>query len=227
MKDKLLEMYNELTKLKDEVYGYDANNLKVEICSDISSTIISSNQDNKVYIENGINIINIQMTNISEHSVKLYPILAGSRDIFIDKSINSNKQYYEDVNILNATTNLNEKQRLNQFIYFRSKDAWDESKIDNLKNRPVIKNNYQLCINSDSKFDYLEVRPKESILVPIHLDFTNAQSSTNMQFTIKTSLYSDPTTYQVEITNEDNSLVSQIQKSQNNLKNLNYKTVTK
>jgi hypothetical protein len=227
LKDKLLEMYGDLTKLKDEVYGYDANNLKIEVCSDTSSTVIFSNQDNTVYVESGINIINIQMTNISDHSIKLHPILVGSRDKFITSSANSNKVYYQGAKVYNTIKNKTEEQRLNQFIYFRSKDAWDESNIDNSKNMPIIKNDYQLCINSDSKFDYLEIKPKESVLVPIQLNFTSAHSGTYIQFTLKTSLYSEPTTYQVEITNDDNGLASQIQKSQNNLRNLNYKPITK
>lgn len=227
LKDKLLEMYGDLTKLKDEVYGYDANNLKIEVCSDTSSTVIFSNQDNTVYVESGINIINIQMTNISDHSIKLHPILVGSRDKFITSSANSNKVYYQGAKVYNTIKNKTEEQRLNQFIYFRSKDAWDESSIDNSKNMPIIKNDYQLCINSDSKFDYLEIKPKESVLVPIQLNFTSAHSGTYIQFTLKTSLYSEPTTYQVEITNDDNGLASQIQKSQNNLRNLNYKPITK
>jgi hypothetical protein len=227
LKDKLLEMYSDLTKLKDEVYGYDANNLKVEVCSDTSSTVIFSNQDNTVYVESGVNIVNIQMTNISDHSIKLHPILVGSRDKFITSSANSNKVYYQGAKIYNTIKSKTEEQRLNQFIYFRSKDAWDESNIDNSQNMPIIKNDYQLCINSDSKFDYLEIKPKESVLVPIQLNFTSAHSGTYIQFTLKTSLYSEPTTYQVAITNEDNGLASQIQKSQNNLRNLNYKPITK
>ena len=227
LKDKLLEMYGDLTKLKDEVYGYDANNLKIEVCSDTSSTVIFSNQDNTVYVESGINIINIQMTNISDHSIKLHPILVGSRDKFITSSTNSNKVYYQGAKVYNTIKNKTEEQRLNQFIYFRSKDAWDESNIDNSKNMPIIKNDYQLCINSDSKFDYLEIKSKESVLVPIQLNFTSSHSGTYIQFTLKTSLYSEPTTYQVEITNDDNGLASQIQKSQNNLRNLNYKPITK
>lgn len=227
LKDKLLEMYSDLTKLKDEVYGYDANNLKVEVCSDTSSTVIFSNQDNTVYVESGVNIVNIQMTNISDHSIKLHPILVGSRDKFITSSANSNKVYYQGAKIYNTIKSKTEEQRLNQFIYFRSKDAWDESNIDNSKNMPIIKNDYQLCINSDSKFDYLEIKPKESVLVPIQLNFTSTHSGTYIQFTLKTSLYSEPTTYQVAITNEDNGLASQIQKSQNNLRNLNYKPIAK
>lgn len=227
LKDKLLEMYSDLTKLKDEVYGYDANNLKVEVCSDTSSTIIFSNQDNTVYVESGVNIVNIQMTNISDHSIKLHPILVGSRDKFITSSANSNKVYYQGAKIYNTIKSKTEEQRLNQFIYFRSKDAWDESNIDNSQNMPIIKNDYQLCINSDSKFDYLEIKPKESVLVPIQLNFTSVHSGTYIQFTLKTSLYSEPTTYQVAIANEDNGLASQIQKSQNNLRNLNYKPITK
>lgn len=227
LKDKLLEMYSDLTKLKDEVYGYDANNLKVEVCSDTSSTVIFSNQDNDVYVESGVNIVNIQMTNISDHSIKLHPILVGSRDKFITSSANSNKVYYQGAKIYNTIKSKTEEQRLNQFIYFRSKDAWDESNIDNSQNMPIIKNDYQLCINSDSKFDYLEIKPKESVLVPIQLNFTSAHSGTYIQFTLKTSLYSEPTTYQVAITNEDNGLASQIQKSQNNLRNLNYKPIAK
>lgn len=227
LKDKLLEMYSDLTKLKDEVYGYDANNLKVEICSDTSSTVIFSNQDNTVYVESGITIVNIQMTNISDHSIKLHPILVGSRDTYIDKSQKSDKVYYQDTLIYNSTKKSTEKQRLNQFVYFRSKDAWDGSDINNSRNMPIIKNDYQLCINSDSKFDYLEVKPKESVLVPIKLSPSAENFTTYMQFTIKTSLYSEPTTYQVEITYDDSGLASQIQKSQNNLRNLNYKPIAK
>jgi hypothetical protein len=58
---------------------------------------------------------------------------------------------------------------MNQFLYFRSKDAWTNEDLNAQQLFPFIKSDYQLCVNSDSKFDYLEIKPGESIIVPIQI----------------------------------------------------------
>jgi hypothetical protein len=171
LKDQLLDFKNDIVSLKDEVFGYNANNIKVEVYMDNINTVISPNQTNTVYLMDGIDVVNLQLTNTSsDHTVKLYPIFIGSRGKFITDP------NYSNFTIKNK--NSNENQRMNQFLYFRSKDAWTKEELNTQQLFPFIKSDYQLCVNSDSKFDYLEIKPGESIIVPIQIIMSDEISAT-------------------------------------------------
>ena len=239
LKDQLLDFKNEIASLKDEVFGYSANNLRIDIYMDNINTVISQNQTNTVYFLEGVKIVNLQiLNNSSDHTAKLYPLIIGSRNNPITDT-NFSGFYVKNKN------NKEEPQRMNQFLYFRSKDAWtgeslynntntnnpplerslyggvgtgsniapDTNIINNTQNvHPIIKSDYQLCVNSDSKFDYLEIKPKESIVIPMEI----SGGGGIMQFTLKTSLYSDPISYEVLFTQNTDSMFAAIKQSQSN-----------
>ena len=158
-----MDFKNDIISLKDEVFGYSANNIKVEVYIDNINTTISPNQTNTVYLLDGVEVVNLQLTNTSpDHTVKLYPMIIGSRGRYI---IDDD---YAGFYIKNKS--VDEKQRMNQFLYFRSKDAWTKEYLNTQSLFPFIKTDYQLCVNSDSKFDYLEIKPGESIIIPIQVE---------------------------------------------------------
>lgn len=227
LKDQLLNMNNDIVSLRDEVFGYSANNLKIEVCADDINTVVSQNQTNTVYIIDGVDIMNLQITNISpNHTMKLYPLLVGSRDEDI-KDDN-----YSGFMIQHSEGNLS--QKYNQYLYFRSKDAWNSNNSLILGNQlifPFVQDKYQLCLNSDSKFDYIEIKPEESVVVSLDVsklsDKSAGQNSSTIQFTIKTSLYTEPTTYEVKFTNDtNNSIYSKIKKTRA-IKRIKYSSIVK
>ena len=241
LKDQLLDFKNEIASLKDEVFGYSANNLKIEVFMDNINTIISQNQTNVVYFVQGVEVVNLQILNSSaDHTAKLYPLIIGSRN----KSITDTHYSGFLVKNLKSVTEENpsgvELQRMNQFLYFRSKDAWTGESLyidsgatappmersrsiggvvipDTSKGPqtiyPIIKSDYQLCVNSDSKFDYLEIKPKESVIIPLEL----SQSGGLIQFTLKTSLYSEPISYEIVFTQSTDSMFAAIKQTQSNI----------
>ena len=218
LKDQLLTFKNDIVSLKDEVFGYSASNLKVEIYMDNINTVISTNQTNTVYLLDGVSVMNLQLTNTSSHSVKLYPIFIGSRGKFITDT------NYSGFKIKNNKTN--EDQRLNQYLYFRSKDAWTGESLNEQKIYPFIKSEYQLCVNSDSKFDYLEIKPNESIIVTLLIESPETFTKSIVQFSLRTSLYNDPVSYEVEFTKDSDNMYSIIKQSQSQT-NLQYSSIIK
>jgi hypothetical protein len=229
LKDKLMDLNNEIVSLKDEVFGYNVNNLRITTYMDDISTVISPNQENTVYVTQGIDIINLQLTNISQtHSVKLYPIIIGSRNAPID---NAYAEYYDfkiyDYTPVPApgtgptgpTTQVN-----NQYIYFRATDKWTGEALLPTAGTPpppypqyiypFIKSKKQLCTDSDSKFSYTELRPSESIIIPIQLNTDWDNNHKTIQLTLRLSLYEEPITYEVTFTKSDDSMYSIIKRSQ-------------
>jgi hypothetical protein len=105
LKDQLLDFKNEIASLKDEVFGYSANNLKIEVFMDNINTIISQNQTNVVYFIQGVEVVNLQILNSSaDHAAKLYPLIIGSRNNSINdvnfnefdiRLLESNKMFYD------------------------------------------------------------------------------------------------------------------------------------
>lgn len=258
LKDKLISINNDVTSLKDEVYGYGINNLKIFVATDTTSTLVSPNQQNIVYITEGQDIVNIQLTNSSTHSIKLHPLFVGSRKTLISDSKIYNTDDYKDfkINVIkdqqkqqvggsvpkqapaaqeNENDNYSTKdQTLNQYLYFRNNDAWTGQPLYDTTTGtlsqliiPCLRYEDQLCVNSDSKFDYLEIKPEESVLIPLDVtklklpteDLTSKSSpSSNIQFTLRTTLYKEPTTYEITISRNQSNLLSQIQQTQSNLK---------
>ena len=234
LKDKLLSIDSEINTLKDEVFGYDANNLKVTVIINNILTPILPNQENVVYTDGQITGANLQLSNNSNRNIKLYSLFPGSRTIKLGDSNYTNKGDFDFDLKLSGETSLKE-QTLNQYIYFRSKDVWTTSGISFGYATPFIKDAHQLCLDSDSKFDYVELKPNESVVVNLLLDKENLQESTikqddetivnqnNMlQFTVRMSLYSEPVTYEMKFTTNNESLIAQFQTSQ-----IDYKSVVK
>lgn len=110
LKDKLSEISNLLTQLRDEVYGTSANSLSVSVNIGETSNNILPNQDNKIYTQeydsfgipedgtspdpNGAYVIdehgvvsvvaNLTLTNNSSQSLKLFPLFPGSKDVYLN-----------------------------------------------------------------------------------------------------------------------------------------------
>jgi hypothetical protein len=274
LKDKLLNIDSDINTLKDEVFGYSANNISIKTIMSNVETQILPNQENIVYVADGVDYINLELMNNSTHTVKLYPTLIGSRGKYVyncvDSDNNDTLDEYVELNdkaipyssMIYTRNYIIEPQRLNQFIYFRGIDAWTGNEINNINNEgkgrymsaiPSIKEDFSLCINSDSKFDYLELRSQESISLTILLrnikslekpdgtpqvymdNDTKAQYVFDkygnrfdvdfqipFQFTLRTSLYNDPTSYEINFTTNNNSAISQIQMTQ-----IDYNTLVK
>lgn len=217
LKDQLLDFKNEIASLKDEVFGYSANNLKIEVFMDNINTIISQNQTNVVYFVQGVEVVNLQILNSSaDHTAKLYPLIIGSRNNPITDANFNGFLVKNSKSVTEENPSGSESQRMNQFLYFRSKDAWTGKPLsvgDTQPAYPIIKSDYQLCVNSDSKFDYLEIKPKESVIIPLEL----SQSGGLIQFTLKTSLYSEPISYEIMFTQDTNSMFAAIKQTQSNI----------
>ena len=230
LKDKLVSLDSEINSIKDEILGYDANNLKISTIINNIITPILPNQENLVYTTSDTKTANLQLTNTSNRNIKLYSILPGKRDQIIvvnGANINDNSRDYAfyDVKEYNSTENIYifTPQTLNQYIYFRQLDAWTGNKINYGYMTPFKKSKYQLCINSDSKFDYLELKPNESVVVNLLADGSLTPGNNDMlQFSLRMSLYNEPVTYEIKFTNDDDSLMSQFQTSQ-----IDYKTLVK
>jgi hypothetical protein len=61
--------------------------------------------------------------------------------------------------------------------------------------------------------DYLEIKPKESVIIPLEL----SQSGGLIQFTLKTSLYSEPISYEIMFTQSTDSMFAAIKQTQSNI----------
>lgn len=101
LKDKLEELTNTLTLLRDEVMGTASSNIDVSIGIGDKITPIQQLQNNNIYVEpysnfqgqntisgayvvegNNVSVnINIMLTNNSSHILKLYPLFPGSKDV--------------------------------------------------------------------------------------------------------------------------------------------------
>lgn len=123
LKDKLFELTNELTFLKDEIFNLNADSLTVSIkhgdnISDLTphqtkdifvegyGNISSDTASEGIYIKNDkglvTTILNISIKNNSDHSVKLFSMFPGGRDVNINDLINykfAKEQYQEPYNI--------------------------------------------------------------------------------------------------------------------------------
>jgi hypothetical protein len=242
-----LEAYNNFTKAINTGYPYST-----DIGTwDIESTDNAISDGAYIY-ENGIVyvMLNITLSNISDSFVKLYSVFPGSRDVLINNSMSTyvNKDNYinNDGNNLGGVfikyqTDSNDNYSLqtqNQFITFRTKDAWTGQKyytsgitasVNNMQAShelpnivgnedngmfvyPYLSNKHGLCIESDNSKSYITIAPQSSIVVPMLCGYKITTAGGFMKktisFDLRTSLYKDPINYTV-IVSAKNTLTIQ------------------
>lgn len=165
LKDKLFDLSNEVTYLKDEIFNLNADSLSVSIKHNNNISDLMPYQKKNIYVDgygnidknnegiyvkdtNGLvtTILNISIKNNSDHSVKLFSMFPGGRDVNINDLINykfAKEQYqnpynttgskniqgiwfehpeYEEQCSHNAEKVSSSIQGGNQFIYFRLTD---------------------------------------------------------------------------------------------------------
>lgn len=175
LRDKLKTMDDEITRISDEISGNAAESLQVSIDFDESSIIISPYEEGNILLksynsfngdagtygnyekdQNGfINLLcNIHLTNISDHSLKIFPMFIGTDDTPINDSLKNYKfnkdefytsfngeradpfktgsavwtsQICPDDNDPNVKIRKFKQQTVNQIITFRTQNPWDGS----------------------------------------------------------------------------------------------------
>ena len=181
-------------------------------------------------------MLNISIANDGESALKLYSIFPGPRDTILSTS----EKYKNDDRINNYITetggvyfdykNRGSKpllmQGLNQFIMFRTKDAWTGEVYYTDSNSSLHKDNaeyitgdmvdadmrvypyldtmYGLCMDNDNVKTYITINPGEEIVVPILCKYKlkntdPKQLSRTMSFDLRTSLYSDLINYSFDV----------------------------
>ena len=159
LKDKLETMNTSITQLQDEIMGSSADNIQVSISIGDVVNRLHAFQDNQIHVEewrefegkdgsyvNGIytvkdglvsTILNLALTNTSEHTMKIYSMFPGNRDISINTASSTifDKAHYslgEDggVWIHRSSGGGLESwlQSCNQIITFRLDDPYDGKK---------------------------------------------------------------------------------------------------
>ena len=193
------------------------------------------------YTKTVYTIINITLSNTSDAAIKIYPIFPGSRDVSINNStqlysikenyiVNNGGVYFK---YKDSSSNSVALQGCNQFLTFRTRDAWDNTyyytenainSTNNIQNSaalpimnnengmciyPYLSNRYGLCINSDGRKSSLILNPGEEIIVPMLCEYKVQNSNTTIKktitFDIRTSLYTDPTNYLFTVTAKNTS----------------------
>lgn len=177
LKDKLLELNNSVIQLQDEILGTTAESISVNIVNGDVSNKILPNQSNNINVEsynefvnqtgvssegtyiyeNGIvsTVLNILLTNTSQHSVKIYSLFPGSRDKNINDLVNAkyNKSDYcsgetEGVYIRYEDGSGSQEEKLqsaNQFITFRINDPYTATPYySNDSTEEIVKTDNQL-----------------------------------------------------------------------------------
>lgn len=214
LKDKLSSMDNAIINLEDTVFGSNSENIKVEFIFDSTSTLILPDQDNVVNVnvdvapspqdESEISkyqyIANLQITNLSTRSVRMFSIFPGNRDIDIEQSgygkYDKDQEYRIDLlasgfyseqsgNYGGASRTYEYKTQVrNQFLYLRSKDVYNKTvklnafaldangnKTDTAIITALINNISQICMDTNKVRDYRVIEPGESVVIPIIFSF--------------------------------------------------------
>ena len=236
-----LESYNSFSS-SNIIDPYPTSSIgKFDIEDDINDLVNDGAYtfDNKT--GNVYTIINITLSNTTDAAIKLYPIFPGSRDVII----NNSSQLYsikENYIVYNGGVYFKYKdthdnnialQGCNQFLTFRTRDAWDntyyyaQGAMNSSNNNqtsetlpymnnnngmcvyPYLSNRYGLCINSDGKKANLVLNPGEEIIVPMLCEYKVQEPNTTIKktitFDIRTSLYTDPTNYLFTVTAKNTS----------------------
>lgn len=160
-------------------------------------------------------ILNLTIANTSTGSVKLYPIVPGSRDVAIN-SIKTNKVDIEDYTdgtggvhydwLGRQTNDKDTLQKGNQFILFRTKDLWTgESYYGNGSQPstgiptisdstsfavyPYLSSKQGMCLDSNEVRSFKTINPDNELIIPIRCDFTfNGTSVSELTRTISFDL---------------------------------------
>lgn len=168
LKDKLLTMDNILTRLQDEILGSSTDSLTIVISNgnvinniypwqvnnisvqpyDIFS---SSTSDKNALISEGVynyekgivsTILNITITNTSNHTVKLYSMFPGNRDVELGNLVNS-KFTLTDYTVANDDKNKDKFDSRAVWLCNQSYDIWGKDETDD-KNK-IYRLNTQTC----------------------------------------------------------------------------------
>lgn len=244
LKDKLQSMADDILEVQDLLKGTTSDAIKVSFVVDNVTTIIQPDVANTVqlpayagikdigteiptgtvYKQNdivyAIGMINI--TNVSEHTVRLFSMFPASRDIFLSKIKNTRLNLDDFIDgsdgphILSPGNEWDnpDEQRGNQIITYRRTNPYDSSIIghkgDTYNNNstmglwvmPMINTMYGMCFDSDAVNSSKVLAPSETLSFPVQMRYKLATGSTKDNFTlginIRNSLYTDPLYYQID-----------------------------
>lgn len=217
LKDKLVSLDASITELFDEILGSNSEHISVSISNDendvdlvpfvvnnisvasydnfrgeLDSSDLISSGSYSYNTDNGFvtTILNLTLTNTSNHSIKLYSLFPGSRDVNINDLQNvkylksdycgsTSKQgvYYEysDIGEDGRPSNILRVQTGNQFITFRIKDVndgstyyqiGDQSKNNSLSlNQDYVKNTNDVSIEGTVAYMYPKISNKYGLCI--------------------------------------------------------------
>lgn len=225
LRDKLSTMDAAIVGLEDVVYGTNSENIKMEFIFDSTSTLIMPYQDNNVDVNVDVivdeqsdvdlneynNIANLQITNVSNRTMRLYSIFPGNRDVPVINSNITQSNHEDEYNIglfynrqlgvtgrpspMNAYFIVD--QRRNQFAYLRSTDVYDHTTpihafVPGSTNTPLctflINNNIsQISMDSNSTHDFKVLDPGESIIIPVIFSFVYENPNSNGDYKVLNS----------------------------------------
>lgn len=219
LKDKLADMNNIITSLQDEILGSSADSLSINITNGDVSNKLYPYQTNNIGVESYniftgdgsaeatsdgtysydpttkvvSTILNIVISNITNHTVKLYSLFPGSRDNTIQKLVNTkyNKADYTSGDDGGVWLNYDKKdedgsvnsdfklQSANQFVTFRINDVYNGEKYyedisDLTKNTlPLKVDKYKTGIGTDNFGTIMYPKIREEFSLCINNDTTN------------------------------------------------------
>lgn len=244
LKDKLSSIDTDIQNLKDEVMGSSADHILVTASIGDVINRLYPLQDNPITLEayNAISdgmdgvyskdgtvvsvILNLMLTNNSEHTMKIYSVFPGSRETEL-KDVKHYKFEPGEYITTNGGVWIKYQeggeglQRCNQFITFRTKDVFDgtyyyeSGKLSDttdvfelggagLTMYPLIRNKNSLCLDSDAIRSFVTVAPGAQIIVPILVKYDlssgNESYTRTMSFDIRTNLYQEPINYIFSVT---------------------------
>ena len=248
LKDKLVSMDTDIQNMKDEMMGSSADALTVSIVNGDMVNILHPFQDNHVILEayneiktggntNGVymyndgvvsTLLNVVLTNNSEHTVKLFSLFPGSRDLAINNlsrtkfDINDYcKESDKGVWVYVQDEKTYYLQSANQILTFRINNPYDGEQYygdgllslnkpetpgsNSMTMYPLLNTRYAMCIDSNVVSSYITIAPKSELIIPIMVQYRaeNEEIIRHMSFDIRTSLYRDPVNYTFKVIAKD------------------------
>jgi hypothetical protein len=282
LKDKLMDMSADIAELQDALENTSSEVIDIKFIVDGSASTLLPDINNVIQLPAWISVSETEegiptgasykkddvvystgsmvVTNTTEHTVYLFSVFPGPRDMSISDIKTSRRIFdpknYDGVNIIwTADTETSKgdviskeySQRPNQIITYRctnpydgstlgslgdsyidSKDAYDSAHTDNGKYSadrtstnygvwayPISPNKYGLCMDTDATNAKYRLAPGESVqfdtIIEYKLDSTTkAQDAFTLGFDVRTSLYSDPLYYQVQLVAKYNQTTSDL-----------------